>query len=73
MAKKTKCWIWFRNGLNQSGSWASGWMGSPSDLGGIRIEHFEFNIGGAYVGERTPVFVYCSEYGTYWIGDEPFE
>ncbi len=37
------------------------------------IEHFEFNIGGSYVGERTPVFVYCSEYGTYWIGDEPFE
>tara|TARA_R100001460_G_scaffold3545_6_gene10752 strand:+ start:37 stop:372 length:336 start_codon:yes stop_codon:yes gene_type:complete len=24
------------------------------------IEHFEFNIGGSYVGERTPVFVYCS-------------
>ena len=37
------------------------------------IEHFEFNIGGSYVGERTPVFVYRSQHGTYWIGDEPFD
>ena len=37
------------------------------------IEHFEFNIGGSYVGEKTPLFVYCNEGGSYWIGDEPFE
>ena len=22
------------------------------------IEHFEYNIGGSYVGEKTPIFVY---------------
>ena len=48
MATKTKCWIWFRNGLNQSGYWAAGWMGTPSALGGVRIEHFE------YVACRVP-------------------
>lgn len=48
MATKTKCWIWFRNSLNQSGSWAAGWMGTPSALGGVRIEHFE------YVACRVP-------------------
>ena len=37
------------------------------------IEHFEFNIGGSYVGEKTPLFVYCNEGGSYWIGDEPFQ
>jgi hypothetical protein len=34
------------------------------------IEHFEYNIAGSYVGEKTPVFVFCSEQNDYLVGEE---
>ena len=37
-----KCWVWFRGGLNETGSWKGGWRGGASPLGVIRIEHFNF-------------------------------
>ena len=42
MSGKKKCWVWCRNGLNQDSCWKSGWTGSPSPLGGIRLESYDF-------------------------------
>ena len=42
MAAKEKCWVWFRNALDSPGSWNGGWFGTPSDLGGVKIEHYDY-------------------------------
>lgn len=36
---KERCWVWFRNGLDESGTWNSGWYGESAKRGGIRIEN----------------------------------
>ena len=42
MVGKEKCWIWFRGGLKDGSRWVSGWYGTPSALGGVRIENFDY-------------------------------
>lgn len=37
-----RCWIWFRSGLGQDGSWNGGWYGTASPLGGVTIEHYDY-------------------------------
>ena len=48
MAAKAKCWLWFRGGLSDGSSWKGGWFGTPSPLGGVRVENFD------YVACRVP-------------------
>ncbi|WP_353291841.1 hypothetical protein [Synechococcus sp. M16CYN] len=46
---KLKCWVWLKGSSRQDcARWESGWVGIPSDLGGIRIEHPD------YVSCRVP-------------------
>ena len=39
---KERCWVYFKNGLGEKGTWNGGWYGTPSPLGGVLIENFDY-------------------------------
>ncbi|MAR07503.1 MAG: hypothetical protein CL862_10410 [Cyanobium sp. NAT70] len=40
---RSRCWVWIKgNPLKNESHWMSGWLGTLSQLGGIKIEHPNF-------------------------------